>query len=261
MINIQNLKKNFKNETVLKEINLTIDSGEIVALLGPSGAGKSTLLRCLNGFEQPTSGVVTVSGQPIPTQTRQLQMFRRNLGFIFQNFNLVNRLTVLDNVLCGRLAYTSSLKSFFKIFKKYDYELAEHYLNKVGLYEYRHKRVDQLSGGQRQRVAIARALVQQPNILLADEPVASLDPKTSHSIMSLLQSLKEEDDLTLIMTLHHVELAQEYAQRIIGLNHGVIKIDSPSHQISAAELYQLYENNEQTKVLVMKAGELNAGYS
>lgn len=261
MINIQNLKKNFKSETVLKDINLTIQSGEMVALLGPSGAGKSTLLRCLNGFEQPTSGIVSISGQPIPTQTRQLQIYRKNLGFIFQNFNLVNRLTVLDNVLCGRLAYTSSLKSFFKMFNKNDYELAEHYLNKVGIYEYRHKRADQLSGGQRQRVAIARALVQQPRILLADEPVASLDPKTAHSIMSLLQSLKEEDNLTLITTLHHVELAQEYAQRIIGLNHGMIKIDSPSHQISVAELYQLYEKDEQYKMPVMKAGKLNASYS
>lgn len=260
MINIQNLKKNFKNETVLKDINLTIHSGEMVALLGPSGAGKSTLLRCLNGFEQPTSGIVTISGQPIPTQTKQLQIYRKKLGFIFQNFNLVNRLTVLDNVLCGRLAYTSSLKSFFKMFNKNDYELAEHYLNKVGIYEYRHKRADQLSGGQRQRVAIARALVQQPSILLADEPVASLDPKTAHSILSLLQSLKEEDDLTLIMTMHHVELAQQYAQRIIGLNQGMIKMDSPSRQISLDELYQLYENNEQNEVPVMKAGELHASY-
>ncbi|MEH6947411.1 phosphonate ABC transporter ATP-binding protein [Bacillus sp. JJ634] len=260
MINIQTLKKNFNNETVLKDINLTISNGEIIALLGPSGAGKSTLLRCLNGFERPTSGVLTINGQPIPTQPKSLQAFRKNIGFIFQNFNLVNRMTVLDNALCGRLAYTSTVKSFFKIFSKEDRELAEYYLNKVGIYEYRHKRVDQLSGGQRQRVAIARSLIQQPTILLADEPVASLDPKTAHSIMNLLQRLKEEENLTLIMTLHHVELAKEYAQRIIGLNHGVIKIDTLSQLISVEQLYKLYEQHENNSEQEMKVGELIASY-
>lgn len=261
MITIKNLKKNFSNETVLKDINLTIPSGEMVALLGPSGAGKSTLLRCLNGFELPSSGKLTIDGQTIPTQTKELQAFRKNIGFIFQNFNLVNRMSVLDNVLCGRLAYNSTLKSFFKRFKREDYELAEHYLNKVGIYEYRHKRADQLSGGQRQRVAIARSLVQQPTILLADEPVASLDPKTSHAILTLLQSLKEEEKLTLVMTLHHVELAKEYAQRIIGLNHGIIKIDTLSRLISIDRLYELYDTSERNNKEVVKRGELHASYS
>jgi phosphonate transport system ATP-binding protein len=259
MINIQALKKNFNNETVLKDINLTISNGEMIALLGPSGAGKSTLLRCLNGFERPTSGVLTMNGQPIPIKPKLLQTFRKNIGFIFQNFNLVNRMTVLDNALCGRLAYTSTAKSFFKVFSKGDHQIAEYYLNKVGIYEYRHKRVDQLSGGQRQRVAIARSLIQQPTIILADEPVASLDPKTAHSIMHLLKRLKEEENLTLVMTLHQVELAKEYAERIIGLNHGVIKVDTLSHMISVEQLYQLYDQNDSPKQ-ERKAGELIASY-
>lgn len=260
MINIQSLKKSFNNESVLKDINLTISNGEMIALLGPSGAGKSTLLRCLNGFERLTSGVLTINGQPIPIKPKSLQAFRKNIGFIFQNFNLVNRMTVLDNALCGRLAYASTAKTFFKIFSKEDRELAEYYLNKVGIYEYRHKRVDQLSGGQRQRVAIARSLVQQPTILLADEPVASLDPKTAHSIMNLLQLLKEEENLTLVMTLHHVELAKEYAQRIIGLNHGVIKVDTASRLISIDQLYKLYDQNENNSVLEMRGGQSIANY-
>ncbi|HDR7793869.1 TPA: phosphonate ABC transporter ATP-binding protein [Bacillus luti] len=260
MINIQSLKKSFNNETVLKDINLTISNGEMIALLGPSGAGKSTLLRCLNGFERPTSGVLTINGQSIPTKPKSLQEFRKNIGFIFQNFNLVNRMTVLDNALCGRLAHTSTVKSFLKIFSKEDHELAKYYLNKVGIYEYKDKRVDQLSGGQRQRVAIARSLIQQPTILLADEPVASLDPKTAHSILNLLQLLKEEENLTLVMTLHHVELAKEYAQRIIGLNHGVIKVDATSRLISVDQLYKLYDQNENSIVSERKGGELIASY-
>lgn len=246
MIEVVDLVKSYGQETILKNINCSFASNDAVVLLGPSGAGKSTLLRCINGLVEATSGSIYIDGKRLPTKKKEIRLLRKNIGMIFQNFNLVKRLTVLDNVLCGRLSYNPTLPSFFKIYKKEDYDLALHYLEKVRLVDKRNKRADSLSGGQMQRVAIARALVQQPKLLLADEPVASLDPKTSHSIMELLMQVYEEEKLTMLITLHQVDLAPKYSKRILGLNSGKIVADYRSDQVNASELYRLYENGQET---------------
>ncbi|UPK41338.1 phosphonate ABC transporter ATP-binding protein [Paenibacillus pabuli] len=246
MIEVVDLVKSYGQETILNNIHCSFESNDAVVLLGPSGAGKSTLLRCLNGLVEATSGSIYIDGKKLPTNKKEIRLLRKNIGMIFQNFNLVKRLTVLDNVLSGRLSYNPTLPSLFKIYKKEDYELALHYLEKVGLVEKRNQRADSLSGGQMQRIAIARALVQQPKILLADEPVASLDPKTSHSIMDLLMEIHEEEKLTMIITLHQINLAPKYSKRILGLNSGNIVADYRSDQVNASDLYRLYENNQES---------------
>ncbi|ASR47462.1 phosphonate ABC transporter ATP-binding protein [Paenibacillus kribbensis] len=246
MIKVEDLVKSYGQETILNNINCSFESNDAVVLLGPSGAGKSTLLRCLNGLIEATSGSIYIDGKKLPTDKKGIRLLRKNIGMIFQNFNLVKRLTVLDNVLCGRLSYNPTLPSFFKVYKKEDYELALYYLEKVGLVDKRNQRADNLSGGQMQRVAIARALVQRPTLLLADEPVASLDPKTSHAIMDLLMEVYEEEKLTMIITLHQIDLAPKYSKRILGLNSGNIVADYRSDQVKASDLYQLYENGQET---------------
>ncbi|WP_379191891.1 phosphonate ABC transporter ATP-binding protein [Paenibacillus solisilvae] len=236
------VSKNFGQEKVLNQINLTISDNELVVLLGPSGAGKSTLLRCINGLERVSAGSVSVDGKQVTTNKKELRLLRKNIGMIFQQFHLVKRMSVLDNVLCGRLAYTGTLSSIFKRFERRDYELTLHYLEKVGLVDKRNARADELSGGQQQRVAIARSLVQEPKLLLADEPVASLDPKTANSILELLSLIKNEEKLTVVITLHQMDLAKKYGKRIVGLNNGQIVADMAADLISIDELYQLYED-------------------
>ncbi len=244
MIEIRNLSKSFEDTVVLNDLSCKIDKNVFTALLGASGAGKSTLLRCINGLIVADSGTIIVSDKEIPRKEKDLRKFRKNIGIIFQQFNLVKRLTVLENVLCGRLSYTPFWRSMLKKFTDADYELAEYYLKKVGLYEKRFQRASRLSGGQQQRVAIARALVQQPEILLADEPVASLDPKTARDVMRLLVDISKEEGITLVVTLHSVELAMEYSEKIIGLKKGKIVVEYNTGQIGKSDLLQLYEDVE-----------------
>ncbi|MGB9858753.1 MAG: phosphonate ABC transporter ATP-binding protein [Moorellaceae bacterium] len=248
MVSIRNLSKEYRtgrgSVQALSDINLEVQKGEFVALLGLSGAGKSTLLRCINGLVKPTTGEVTVAGFSINSHPKELRELRRRVAIIFQQFNLVKRLTVLDNVLCGRLSYCGVLLSCCRIFSATDRELAYHALARVGLGEKAFQRADQLSGGQQQRVGIARALVQQPEVLLADEPVASLDPESSRRVMDILASLNREEGLTLLISLHDPDLALEYASRIVGLRDGRVVLDKPVRKVSKADVAWLYQQHE-----------------
>lgn len=241
MVRITNLFKEYPGGVkALVDVNLEVQKGEFVALLGLSGAGKSTLLRCINGLVQPTTGEVTVAGLRVNGRSRELRELRRRVAMIFQQFNLVKRLSVLDNVLCGHLSYCGIFSSCCRIFSATDRELAWHALARVGLQDKAFQRADRLSGGQQQRVGIARALVQQPEVLLADEPVASLDPKSSSKVMDILASINREDGLTLLVSLHDVDLALEYASRVVGLRDGRVVLDKPARTVSKADLEWLY---------------------
>jgi len=210
----------------LDEVDVEIEEGEFVVILGPSGAGKSTLLRCINRLIEPTHGKVFFNGEEITSLCgRKLHKMRQKIGMIFQHFNLVKRLSVLQNVLSGRLGDVSTLRSLFYSFSKENIQIALECLDRVGLKSYAAKRADTLSGGQQQRVAIARALAQRPKVILADEPMASLDPRTAKVIMDLLKKINREDKIIVIVNLHVVELAKEYADSIIGLTKGKVVFD------------------------------------
>ncbi|MBP2638780.1 MAG: glnQ 1 [Firmicutes bacterium] len=240
MIQIKKVSKSYVGEVVLNSISCRIERDTSTVLLGPSGAGKSTLLRCINGMVAIDSGEIVVDNMPLSSNLEKLREFRKSIGMVFQQFNLIKRASVLENVLCGRLSYTPVLPSLFTKFTNIDYELACHYLDKVGLYDKRLQRAGQLSGGQQQRVSIARALAQQPKILLADEPVASLDPKTSISILDLLRNIREEEKISLVLTLHNVDLAMKYSRKIIGLNRGRIIAQYDTSNTSAREIDDVY---------------------
>jgi len=242
MIRITNLCKEYPGGVkALMDINLEVHKGEFVALLGLSGAGKSTLLRCINGLVQPTAGEITVAGIHVNGRSRDLRKLRRRVAMIFQQFNLVKRLSVLDNVLCGRLSYCNVLLSCCRIFSPTDREFALEALARVGLENKAFQRADQLSGGQQQRVGIARALLQQPEVLMADEPVASLDPKSSKLIMDYLLQINREDELTVLVSLHDVDLALEYSSRVVGLRNGRVVLDKPSRLVNHTDLEWLYD--------------------
>ncbi|MDQ0204634.1 phosphonate ABC transporter ATP-binding protein [Pectinatus haikarae] len=228
MIQIRGLCKEYNCCTTkaLTNISFDVQQGQFVVLLGPSGAGKSTLLRCINGLVKATDGEIFIQGDRI-NDSRKLKDIHRRVGMVFQQFNLVKRLTVLENVLCGRLAYVSAWTSCLKLFSKQDVNIALHCLNRVGLVHKAYDRADQLSGGQQQRVGIARALAQCPSIILADEPVASLDPKSAEKVLTVLRTIKEQDHITVIVSLHNIELANHYAERIIGIKNGRMIVDKP----------------------------------
>lgn len=245
MICINNVSKSFGKELVLQSVSCRIERYTPTVLLGPSGAGKSTLLRCINGLVTIDSGQITIENVALPRHPQQLREFRKSIGMIFQQFNLIKRVSVIENVLCGRLGYTSIFQSLLTRFTNADYELACQYLDKVGLYDKRLQKAGQLSGGQQQRIAIARALMQRPKVLLADEPVASLDPKTSLVILDLLTKISEEEKISLVLTLHSVELALQYSKEIIGLNQGKIIAQYDTNKTNAKELYSVYDQLEE----------------
>lgn len=246
MIKFKNIRKSFGNIEVLKDINLEIGEGEFVILLGLSGAGKSTLLRIINGLVSVCEGEVTVDGIKISECKNTIRKIRKRVGMIFQQFNLVKRSSVLRNVLCGRLGYSNVLKTCINIFEKEDLENAKECLKRVNLLDKIHERSDKLSGGQQQRVGIARAIAQRPKILLADEPVASLDPKTSREIMGLLRKINKEDKMTVIVSLHDLQLAHEFGERFVGLNHGKIVVDKQVEKLTQEDIDKIYEGCEIT---------------
>lgn len=238
-VEIQAVHKVFPgNIRALDGVHLEIDSGEIVAILGQSGSGKTTLLRCINGLETPTSGDVRVEGSRVEKST--LRPVRRKVGMIFQKVHLVPRLSVMENVMIGRLGYHSWAANLFGRFAKLDYELAENALAEVGLLDRAWDRADKLSGGQQQRVGIARTIVQQPSVILADEPVASLDPKISRDVMSLLTRVVTNRKVTLIVNLHQVDIATAFAHRIVGLASGKVSFDLPTNKVSKDHLGGIY---------------------
>ncbi len=226
---MKGVSKTFANGVqALKDIHLSIPDGQFIVIVGLSGAGKSTLLRSINRLVEPTAGQILFDGKNILTLGEaDLRAWRTSVGMIFQSFNLVRRSSVLRNVLAGRLGHTGTLRSLLGLWDRGDIELAVRSLERVGIKEKTFARADQLSGGQQQRVAIARALCQQPRLILADEPVASLDPPTSHQIMRDLRIICREDHLTVLVNLHYVDMAKEYADRIVGMRAGEVVYDGP----------------------------------
>ena len=239
MLRIKGLTKRYRTgDLALKGIDLDLPDGEVMALIGPSGAGKSTVIRCINRLVEPTAGTVTLNGAEITTLgSRDLRRARRRMGMIFQEYALVERLTVMENVLSGRLGYVGFWQSFMRKFPQADVDEAFRLLARVGLDHMADKRADELSGGQRQRVGICRALIQNPELLLVDEPTASLDPKTSRLIMRLIKELCGERKLTAIINIHDVMLAQMFAERIVGLKLGEIVFDGPPTARQAMDLF------------------------
>lgn len=224
MLEVKNLTKVYDDGTVaLKNASFTVPDGEFLVVIGLSGSGKSTLLRCINRLIEPTEGKVIWDGVDITAADKtSLRNIRRQIGMIFQHFNLVRRSSVLTNILAGRLGYVKPGSSLLHRFPEADRRLAVQALERLGITDQAHKRASELSGGQQQRVGIARALMQQPKIILADEPVASLDPVLAHSILGYLEDLNKTDSITVICSLHYLDLVQRYATRVIGLKDGEI---------------------------------------
>lgn len=242
MLRLVDLVKQYKTgDKALKSVNLEVPDGQVMALIGPSGAGKSTLIRCVNRLVDPTSGQIYLGDMQLSSLSQgALRKARRRMGMIFQEYALVERLSVMENVLSGRLGYVPFWRSYFRKFPQSDVDEAFRLLARVGLDHMVDKRADELSGGQRQRVGICRALIQNPELLLVDEPTASLDPKTSRQIMRLIRELCEERNLSAIINIHDVMLAQMFAERIVGLQLGEIVYDGPPDGLTPDVLTQIY---------------------
>ncbi|WP_046078155.1 phosphonate ABC transporter ATP-binding protein [Halomonas sp. HG01] len=242
MLTIDRLTKTYASgDTALREVTLQIPQGQVVGLIGPSGAGKSTLIRCINRLVEPSAGTVHLGETDlVPLRGRELRRARRRIGMIFQEYALVERLTVMENVLSGRLGYVPFWRSFTRRFPGQDIENAYRLLDRVGLLAHADKRADALSGGQRQRVGIARALAQDPELLLVDEPTASLDPKTSRQIMRLITEVCAERGLPAIVNIHDVPLAQRYLDRLIGLKAGQVVFDDAPDRLDDMTLTRIY---------------------
>lgn len=226
---------------VLHEIDLAIQGQGLTAIIGPSGTGKSTLIRCVNRLVEPSNGQILLDGEDLTAlRGRALRLARRRIGMVFQEYNLVERLTVIENLLCGRLGYVGAVAAWLRRFPQTDIDRAFELLDAVGLSAFAKTRADSLSGGQRQRVGIARALMQQPRLLLADEPTSSLDPKTSVEIMGLMQGLCEARGIPVIVNMHDVELAKRFASRIIGMSGGRVVFDGAPAALTDEHLKQIY---------------------
>ncbi|MGF1609980.1 MAG: phosphonate ABC transporter ATP-binding protein [Kiloniellales bacterium] len=251
MLRLEGLSKQYRTgDRALTNIDLEVPKGQVMALIGPSGAGKSTLIRCINRLVEPSGGRVLLNGLDITRQgAGGLRRARRQMGMIFQEYALVERLTVMENVLSGQLGYVGFWTSYFRRFPQSAVDEAFRLLERVGLDHMVDKRADELSGGQRQRVGIARALIQDPAILLVDEPTASLDPKTSRQIMRLICELCEERQLAAIINIHDVALAQLFVQRVVGLRLGEIVYDGPPDGLTAEVLTEIYGEEDWTATI------------
>lgn len=247
MLDIQDLVKRYGDgEPVLKGLDLSVEERSVTAVIGSSGAGKSTLLRCINRLVEPTSGSIRLNGMELTTlRGGELRRARRRIGMVFQGFNLLERLTVMENVLAGRLGYVGFFPALLRRYPQEDVDRAYGLLQRVGLGKYVNTRADALSGGERQRVGVVRALMQEPEILLADEPTASLDPKTAEGIMHLMRDLSAELSLPVLINIHNVVQAKTYAERIVGLRHGRIIFDGEPSALDDEAFDRIYEGDEE----------------
>jgi phosphonate transport system ATP-binding protein len=241
VLEVRDLRAGYGDREILKGVSFVLGENDFFAIIGPSGAGKSTLIRCVNRLVEPTGGDVIFNGTSLrEVPQRGLREVRRNIGMIFQEFNLIERLSVMDNVLAGRLGYTGTIRSLLRMYTRQDIRDALVLLEKVGLGEHLDKRADRLSGGQRQRVGIARALIQNPKLLLVDEPTSSLDPKISREVMGLIREMARERGIPVLCNIHDVELACEFCSRVIGLQDGVKKFEGTPAELDRAALQEIY---------------------
>ncbi len=242
MLKVEHLTKIYDGGVLaLEDVSFEVPDGQFLAVIGLSGSGKSTLLRCINRLIEPTDGRITWNGEDVTTASQEdLRRIRRRIGMVFQHFNLVERSKVLTNVLSGRLGYTNPALSLINRFSKEDVARAYAQLDRVGLREKANNRADELSGGQQQRVGIARAMIQAPELILADEPVASLDPVLAHSIMQYLETINDEDDVTVLCSLHFLDLVHRYADRAIALNEGRLVFEGPPSEIDDERFKEIY---------------------
>ena len=251
MLRLEQLTKVYKTgDKALNAVDLEVPQGQVLALIGPSGAGKSTLIRCINRLVEPTSGSVQLDGVELTKLgAGALRKERRRMGMIFQEYALVERLTVMENVLSGRLGYVGFWRSFLRKFPQSDVDEAFRLLDRVGLLDMADKRADELSGGQRQRVGICRALIQNPSVLLVDEPTASLDPKTSRQIMRLITELCAERGLAAIVNIHDVALAQMFVSRVVGLEKGAVVFDGAPDDLTETVLTRIYGEEDWSETI------------
>jgi phosphonate transport system ATP-binding protein len=242
MLQIKNLTKIYEGGVLaLNDVSFDVPEGQFLVIIGLSGSGKSTLLRCINRLIEPTKGQILWNGKDITTASQEeLRRVRRKIGMVFQHFNLVHRSSVITNVLSGRLGYVNPAWSLVNRFPKADIEKAMAQLVRVGIADKAHYRADELSGGQQQRVGIARAMIQDPEIILADEPVASLDPVLAHSIMQYLEKINQEDGVTVLCSLHFLDLVHRYADRVIALNEGNLVFDGLPKEIDDERFKDIY---------------------
>jgi phosphonate transport system ATP-binding protein len=245
-LDIRGLTKEYvRGKPVLRDLDLSVDGEGITAIIGPSGTGKSTLLRCINRLVEPTGGEIRLTGAEgsidiAKLRGRNLRLARRRIGMVFQEYNLVERLSVMENLLCGRLGYVPLWRAWLRKYPAEDIARAFALLDAVGLPDYATRRADALSGGQRQRVGIARALMQKPDLLLADEPTSSLDPRTSVEVLEMLTRLAAAEGVPVIINIHNVALARRFARRIVGMESGRIVFDGPPEALEDGHLRQIY---------------------
>lgn len=246
LLMVKNISKTYSNgKEALKDVSFTVQKGEFVSVIGPSGAGKSTMLRCINQLVVPDKGEVQFNGNDLmKCSKKQLRKNRCKIGMIFQHYNLVSRLTAIENVLHGRLGYKSSLSGSLGQYTESEKKQAFSFLKRVGLDKFAYTRCDELSGGQKQRVGIARALMQEPELILCDEPIASLDPKSSKVVMDYLKKITTEMNITCIVNLHQVEVAISYSDRIIGVTDGRIVFDDLPEYLDSDTINDIYLSKE-----------------
>lgn len=249
MLQVTDLYKTYPSgDEALKGVSASIEGDEIVAMVGPSGAGKSTFVRCINRLTEPTSGTIRLDDTEITALSdKELRRARRDIGMVFQEYNLVERLTVMENVLSGRLGYVSNLAAFRRKFPEEDVRRARETLELVGIAGHENDRVDELSGGQRQRVGIARAVLQNPKIVLADEPTSSLDPETSRAVLDLLTDIAHEENIPILINIHELELALEYSDRLVGLTDGELVFEGSPEEFDDAIEDRIYRGGSPSK--------------
>jgi len=240
-LEVRDLRAGYAGREILKGVSFRVAADDFFAIIGPSGAGKSTLIRCVNRLVEPSAGQILLDGRNlVALGQKQLREARRHIWMIFQEFNLIERLSVIDNVLTGRLGYTGTLRSLFRRFPRADVAKAFELLDRVGLKDHVHKRADRLSGGQRQRVGIARALMQDPRLLLVDEPTSSLDPKIAREVMGLIREIARERRIPVLCNIHDVKLATEFCSHIIGLQEGAKKFEGSPAELDERAMHTIY---------------------